>query len=287
MGIQPNLAKFVFVEEVPILKNMDQDTARETSFDDFMIVGDDGTDEKAWWASDFAQMLGYGDMITFAKVIRRAMTACLSINMDCSDEFAKVKRVVDGSLGDDYKLTRFACYMVVMNADSKKHQVARAQVYFAKQVEQFSLILEGKNDVERIIARGEITDGTKSLCAAAKAAGVNDFAAFNDSGYRGLYNMSIRVVTARKGVPAGKLLDHMGRTELAANLFRITLTEDRLKMDDIKGEQNACNVHRRVGKGVRDMVRENTGMYPEDLPAERRLGEVSQQLKKANKQLNK
>jgi DNA-damage-inducible protein D len=287
MSVPINLAKLVFVEEAPLLKNMNQNPAPIPAFDDFTIVGEVADAAKTWWASDLAQMLGYNDITSFAKTIRRAMGACLSANIDCSDEFSKTKRVVDGNVVDDFKLTRFACYMVVMNGDSKKPQVARAQVYFAQQAEQFDLILEGKNDVERIIARAEITDGNKSLNAAAAASGVTNFAIFNDAGYRGLYNMGIKQVTVKKGVANGTLLDHMGRTELAANLFRITLTEDRLKMTNVKGENNACLVHRSVGKGVRDMVRDNTGMYPEDLPVERKLGEVQRQLKKANKQLNK
>jgi DNA-damage-inducible protein D len=287
MANPSNFAKLVFVSEAPLIKDMAQNPTPAPSFDDFTIMDEADEDVKTWWASDLAQMLGYNDMTSFAKTVRRAMGACLSVNIDCSDNFTKKKRAIEGNVVDDYKLTRFACYMVVMNADSKKQQVAKAQVYFAQQAEQFNLILEGKNDVDRIVARAEITDGNKSLNAAAQTAGVVNFAIFNNAGYLGLYNMGIKQVSAKKGVTNGTLLDRMGRTELAANLFRITLTEDRLKMNNVKSENNACLVHRSVGKGVRDMVKDNTGVYPEDLPIERKLGEVQKQLKMANKHLNK
>lgn len=239
-----------------------------------------------WWASDFMLMMGYPNLVSFTKPINRAMQACLSINIDCHDNFIKSERIKDGNTISDFKLTRFACYMIAMNGDIKKPEVARAQVYFAKQAEQINLLLAGSNDVDRLIIREEIKDGNKSLMSAAKSSGVINFGLFMDAGYMGMYNSGIKRVTKRKNVPAGQLYEYMGKTELSANLFRIALTEEKLKQQNIFHEGHASQIHRKVGADIRKMVKENTGLNPEDLPVERRLGDVSKELKKANKQLN-
>lgn len=240
-----------------------------------------------WWASDFMSMMGYPSLTAFVKPINRAMQACLAINIDCHDNFIKADRMIDGSPVSDFKLTRFACYMIAMNGDSKKPEVAKAQVYFAKQAEQINLILSGSIDVERLIIRDEIKDGNKSLMSTAKASGVVNYAIFMDAGYRGMYNAGIKQVEKRKGLTEGKkLVDYMGKTELSANLFRIALTEEKLKQQSIFNESHANQIHAKVGSDIRKMVKENTGLNPEQLPLERRLGDVSKELKKANKQLN-
>jgi DNA-damage-inducible protein D len=239
-----------------------------------------------WWASDFMKMLGYPNMTSFAKPIKRAMQACLSINIDCHDNFIKVERIIDGNTVTDFKLTRFACYMISMNGDVKKQEVARAQVYFAQQAEQINLLLSGADDVDRLLIREEIKDGNKSLMSAAKQSGVVNYGYFMDAGYMGMYNSGIKKLTQKKGVTNGSLFDYMGKTELSANLFRIALTEEKLKQQNVFNENHANSIHRQVGSDIRKMVRENTGKNPEDLPIERRLGDVSKELKKANKQLN-
>lgn len=258
------------------------------SFENFSSNSGEGKKQvKTWWASDFAQMLGYPDLNALIKPLHRAKTACFSINIDCDDDFKKERRNVDGVEFDDFRLTRFACYMIAMNADAKKESVAMAQVYFAKIAEFIELELQGSNDVDRIIMRDNIKEGNKSLASAAKQAGVTKFGIFADCGYKGLYNMSLKAVTSKKGVRTGQLLDYMGRTELSANLFRITMTEERLKKDNVRSETHAYKVHKEVGQDIRATVKENTGMYPEQLPIERRLGDASKALKKANKQLSK
>jgi len=240
-----------------------------------------------WWASDFMKMMGYPNLISFTKPINRAMQACLSINIDCHDNFIKADRIVDGNHISDFKLTRFACYMISMNGDIKKPEVARAQVYFANQAEQINLMLSGSNDVDRLIIRGEIKDGNKSLMSAAKGSGVVNFGIFMDAGYLGMYNTGMKKLTQRKGLqPNQSLFDYMGKTELSANLFRIALTEEKLKQQIIFNEGNANQIHKKVGSDIRKMVKENTGLNPEQLPIERRLGDVTKELKKANKQLN-
>ncbi|MEZ4778086.1 MAG: damage-inducible protein [Flavobacteriaceae bacterium] len=240
-----------------------------------------------WWASDFSNMLGYSNLRSFTNPINKAIQSCMSASISFHDDFIRQKRIIDGVEIDDYKLSRFACYMVAMNSDPKKPQVAKAQVYFADQVEKINLILEGRNDLERLQYREEIKTGNTALQSAAKGHGVINFGLFHDAGYRGMYNQGIKGVKAKKGIKASSdHFDFMGRTELAANLFRITLTEERLKKSASNSEKVAMDIHNTVGKQVRKMVKDNTGKNPEDLKTERRLGEVKKELKKATKKLN-
>ena len=263
--------------------NIDGESSQSLTFEDF--GHQNGI--TYWWASDFMKMMGYPNLTAFTKPINRAMQACLSINIDCHDNFIKADKIVDGHYITDFKLTRFACYMIAMNGDIKKPEVARAQVYFAKQAEQINLMLSGSDDVDRLIIRDEIKDGNKSLTSTAKSSGVINFAFFMDAGYMGMYNTGIKKLTQKKGLQSGQsLYDYMGKTELSANLFRIALTEEKLKQQNIFNENHANQIHRKVGSDIRKMVKENTGLNPEDLPIERRLGDVSKELKKANKQLN-
>jgi len=155
-----------------------------------------------WWATDFMLMLGYDNLPSFTKPIHRAMSACLAANIDTHDNFRKENRIVDDKTFTDYKLTRFACYMVAMNGDVKRPAVAKAQAYFAQQAEQIHhLLLGGKDEIERVLTRDDIKEGNKALMVAAKGAGVSNYAMFQDAGYRGMYNNPISTVARMKGVP--------------------------------------------------------------------------------------
>lgn len=242
-----------------------------------------------WWASDFMAVLGYPSMSSFEKAIARAIKASLAIDPGALENFQQAAHNVNGEMIADYKLSRFGCYMVAMNADIKKPQVAQAQVFFAKQAEQISKFLAGAEDVDRLLIRDEIKVSNVQLNSAAKAAGVNEknYGFFHDQGYRGLYNKSLKQIAEHKGIKnKAEFLDCMGRTELAANLFRVTMTEERLKTSGIKDERSAMQVHKQVGKTIRGIVKDNTGVFPEDLPPARRLKEISKDLKKVRKQLN-
>lgn len=242
---------------------------------------------KFWWASVYSKMLGYTTLQSFMNPVNKAIQACMSAKIDYFDDFRHVDRIVDGKPIRDIKLSRFACYMVAMNSDPKKEVVAKAQVYFADQVQKVNLILEGANDMERLSYREEIINGNKLLASAAKQSGVVNYALFQDAGYRGLYNSGIKIVKKKKGISdSADHFDFMGRTELAANLFRITLTEEKLKSTSINSERIANDIHSNVGKQIRKMVKDNTGYNPEDLPIERRLSNVKSELKKATKKLN-
>ena len=241
-----------------------------------------------WLATEFMGMLGYPNMASFSKPMKRAMQACLAVNIDTQDNFNKIDRIVDGHTISDYKLTRFACYMIAMNGDPKKPEVAKAQTYFASQAEKIHLMLVGTGDIDRVITRADIVEGNKALQSAASNSGVTKFGLFHDAGYRGLYNGGLNEIKKRKGLkPTDNLMDYIGRTELAANLFRITLTEENLKNKTIISEKYANSVHNQVGKDVRAMVIKNTGVAPENLKTENRINETSKQLKKVNKELNK
>ncbi|MBI4946008.1 MAG: damage-inducible protein [Bacteroidetes bacterium] len=241
-----------------------------------------------WWATEFMKFLGYENMSSFAAPIKRAMQACLASNIDVQDNIEKQDRIVDGVTITDYKLTRFGCYLIAMNANPKHKAVAAAQVYFAKQAENIQLLLDGSNDVDRLLTREDIKEGNKALVSTAKSKRVIDFKMFHHAGYMGLYNQSRDSVKRKKGIDINEdLIDYMGRTELAANLFRITLTEENLKNSKLSGDKHAQDIHFKVGRQVRNMVEQNTGMSPEDLKADRKLGEAKRQLKLAQKKFNK
>ena len=238
-----------------------------------------------WWASDLMKMLGYNNMKAFQKVLDRATKAFVSLNIPHYENIISKHREVDGVENQDFKLTRFACYISVMNGDPKKEEVAKAQMYFAEQTRKFELYIENSQEIERILIREELTEGTKSLNSAAKQAGVVDYARFTNAGYLGMYNMESWKLENKRGIKKGKLMDHMGRTELAANLFRATQTEERIKNKGIKGQANLEQTHYEVGKEVRDIIKKNVGKTPENLTQEKQLPEVKKELKQGYKKM--
>ena len=246
------------------------------SFEDFRHENGD----VFWWASDVLKMVGYKDMPSFEKVLDRATKAMISLGIPHYKNIVLADRDVDGLKTKDFKLTRFACYIAVMNGNPSKPEVAAAQVYFAQQTRQFEL-QQGHNEMDRLLIRDELTEGNKALNSTAKQAGVQDFARFQDAGYMGLYNMQAYQLKNRRGLEKGaNLADYMGRTELAANLFRVTQTEERIRNKGIKGQTALEATHRAVGQEVRDIVKKNTGNAPENLPQEKQLPDVRKQIKK-------
>lgn len=239
-----------------------------------------------WWASDLMGMLGYPHMKSFQKVLDRATKALVSLNIPHYENIIATQREIKGQDTQDFKLTRFACYMVVMNGDPKKVEVAQAQSYFAQQTRKFELYIQDNTELERLLIREELTEGNKSLASAAKQAGVTNFANFQNAGYVGMYNMKSWQLERKRGVKKGKLMDNMGRTELAANLFRLTQTEERIKNKKIKGQSNLEQTHFEVGKEVRKIIIENVGKLPENLAQEKQLPEVRKELKKGYKKMN-
>jgi DNA-damage-inducible protein D len=212
------------------------------SFEDF--GHENGT--RYWWASDYASMLGYANYSSFINPINRAIKSCMNANIDYFEDFRKEQRIVNGIPVDDIKLSRFACYMIAMNADIKKPIVAKAQAYFAAQIEKINIILEGSEEIERLNIRDDIRGSSVSLNFAAKGCGVVNFALFHDAGYKGLYNRGIKDVKKMKGIKeTADHFEYMGRVELSANLFRMTMTEERLKTQPVYGEKEAMDVHKK------------------------------------------
>lgn len=229
-----------------------------------------------WWASDLMKLLGYDDFKSFKKSIQKAMTVCMGIDVEIGDNFLAVSRDVDGKTIEDYKLSRFACYLTAMNGDVRKQEVARAQAYFVTFAEACRLYVEQAEGVERLIVRGEVADGEKALGSAARRAGVQQYALFQNAGYRGLYNRNLGEIRALKRVPDGRSpLDFMGKRELAANLFRINETEARIKSTGVFGQGALEHTAEKVGKEVRSVMVRDGGSGPETLPASRARRRVS------------
>ena len=203
------------------------------------------------------------------------------------DNIIPVSREIENKQVQDFRLTRFACYLTVMNGDPKKIEVAKAQVYFARQTRKFELYLENNNEIDRLLIREELAEGNKSLSSIIQQAGVTDYAKFTNAGYLGMYNMENWKLANKRKVIKKKLMDTMGRTELAANLFRITQTEERIKNKGVKGQTALERTHHQVGNEVRKMVIKNVGTPPENLIQEKELSNVKKDLKDGYKKMLK
>lgn len=240
-----------------------------------------------WWASDIMLMLGYKDMKSFQHVLDRATKAFVSLNIPHYLNIIPQVRDLNGQSSQDFKLTRFACYITVMNGDPKKVEVAHAQSYFVQQTRKFEVYIRDNAEIDRLLIREELTEGNKSLASTVNNAGIENFALFANEGYRGMYNMYSWQLEKKRSVKKGKLMEFMGRTELAANLFRITQTEERIKNKGIKGQCNLEKTHFEVGREVRAIVQKNVGKNPEDLPQEKQLSEVKKELKAGHRKMLK
>jgi len=241
-----------------------------------------------WWASELATLLGYSDLHSFRKAIDRAMIALTSLNIPVFDNIIQEQRELNGKRVTDYKLSRFACYLAAMNGDPKKPQVAQAQGYFVAWAEACRLYLEEADGVERVAIRGEISEHERTLSGTAKMAGVVQYGLFQNAGYRGLYNMDLWRLRWRKGVPQNRSpLDFMGKTELAANLFRVTQTEEKIRAERIRGQGPLERTAEDVGRRVRKTMIEISGKRPEELPPAEDIKEVHKKLKSSHREIRK
>lgn len=237
----------------------------------------DENDVEFWYARELMKVLNYSKWGNFIKVIDKAMEACKNSKMVIKDHFADVGKMVQiGSTAEreqkDYKLTRYACYLIAQNGDSRKKAIALAQTYFAVQTRKQEISRqeyeELSEDEKRLYTRKNVKDKNKFLFNTAKNTGVKNYGKFNNYGYKGLYNgETAKDIAHRKGISEKEdILDYMSSTELAANLFRITQTDEVLKNKKINNENDACKTHHSVGQAVRQTIKRIGGTMPEDLP---------------------
>lgn len=241
----------------------------------------DGNGNEFWLARELGLTLEYRQWRNFFQVIEKARMSCEASGQFPDDHFANVSKMVLLGSGaerevEDVRLSRYACYLIVQNGDPSKPVIANGQAYFAiqtrrQEIQDNANFMGLPEDERRLALRNEITLHNKSLVAAAKGAGVQtslEYANFQDHGYRGLYGgLRCRDIHARKELKKSqKILDHMGSTELAANLFRATQTEEKLRRDDVDNKHDANKTHNEVGKKVRQTIKELGGTMPEDLP---------------------
>ena len=262
------------------------------SFEDIKHIDEDGSE--FWYARELQKVLNYYEWRKFEGVIKKAEISCQNSGIDSSDHFVGIDKMVQIGSGatrkqQDYELTRYACYLIAQNGDSRKKVIALAQTYFAIQTrkqeiseKEYSSLTE---DEKRFYQRDLTRKGNYSLNQTAKKAGVKNFDKFHNAGYKGLYNgETADDIAKRKGLRYREdILDNMGSEELAANLFRITQTESRLKRDKIDTEKKANKTHYEVGKKVRKAIADIGGTMPEDLPTPKKS--LKQLEKEKNKQL--
>jgi DNA-damage-inducible protein D len=242
-----------------------------------------------WYARDLMAALGYENFDTFERgCINKAVGVCMTLKIPVSENFEQENREIDGKPCRDYKLSRFACYLVAMNGDSKKPQVAAAQAFFASMAEAMRKYIENAENVERVLIRDDVSERERSLSGVAHAAGVVQYSFFQNAGYRGMYNMDLRRLRHWKGIESDRsLLDFMGKQELAANLFRITQTEARIRNENVRGQRSLENAAHEVGRSVRETMIKTSGSRPEQLPIAEDIKVVRKSLKSAQKQFAK
>ena len=259
------------------------------TFENIKHIDDYGNEY--WYARELQKVLEYKDWRNFQKVIDKAV---LSANNSVSNEedwVVEVNKPIKTGKGKeefikDYKLSRYICYLIVQNADPSKEVVALGQTYFAIQTRKQEITEQVydslSDDEKRFYQRNLTRKGNYFLNQAAKKAGVKNFDKFHNAGYKGLYNgETADDIAKRKGLGYREdILDNMGSTELSANLFRISQTEEKLKKDNIQTEKDACNTHNKIGKIVRKAIKEAGGTMPENLPTPKKS---LKQLEKENK----
>ena len=260
----------------------------ETIFESIRHVDDDGNEY--WYARELQQILGYKEWRYFSAVIEKAQIACSQSNNNINYNFGVYTKIVQTGISSkfilDYKLSRYACYLIVQNANPKYETVALGQTYFAIQTRKVELTEEeyGRltEDEKRLYRRRQTRDGNKILYKIAKEKGVKNFDKFTNAGYKGLYNGETAddIFKRKKLRYREDILDNMGSEELADNIFRIAQTDAKLKRDNVDNEYTANSVHYEVGREIRNSIKRLGGTMPEDLPTpEKSLKEIEKETK--------
>ncbi len=264
--------------------------AASNTFERIKRVSPEGHD--FWSARDLARVLEYLNFRNFQPVIEKAKEACARSGHAVADHFAEMRNMVGIGSGaqrelEDWALSRYACYLVIQNADPSKPMVALGQSYFAVQTRRQEVADQEavKEEQKRLLLRGEMKKHNKNLAGVAKQSGVVqplDYAIFMDHGYRGLYGgLGTRDIHGRKRLkPKEHILDHMGSLELAANLFRTTQAEDKLRRENVRNKDQANRIHNEVGRKVRKTIHELGGTMPENLPVAENIKKVESREKR-------
>ena len=262
------------MQEMIILSNLKAEEYK--NFEQIKKIREDGTEY--WNARELSEVLQYAQWRNFAKVIDRAKLACKNSGRNIYDDFAEVSKIVEAGATQkkitDYELSRYACYLIVQNGDPRKEVIALGQTYFAIQTrrqEVADYFNQLDEDNKRLVIRGDIKQWNQMLLEAAHNAGVitnEEYAEFQNAGYMGLYGgLTVEDIHKRKNLKDNeKILDFMGSTELIANLFRISQTEEKLKKDKVYSSNKATATHYEVGSKVRKAIEDIGGTMPEDLP---------------------
>lgn len=268
----------------------------ETTFESIKHINEYG--KEYWYARELQVALEYKEWRKFSGVMDKAMNACNNSNINVLDHFAQADKMVEIGSGAkrkqvDYELSRYACYLIVQNADARKKVVALGQTYFAVQTRKQELsekeYVNLTEEEKRFTQRDLTKKGNYSLNQTAKNCGVKNFDKFHNAGYKGLYNgETANDIAKRKKLRYREdILDNMGSEELAANLFRITQTEAKLKKDNISSEDAANQTHYNIGKNIRDVIIKNGGTMPEKLPTPKKSLKELEKEKKIQIKLEK
>ncbi len=262
--------------------------SHRSPFEQIKRINDAGME--VWSSRDFAEILGYENYRNFGGVVEKAKLSCINSGHRIEDHFVDVDEMVAiGSRAErsvkTVIMSRYACYLAIQNADPKKENVAQGQTYFAIQTRRQELADEHIEEERRVLLREEVRHHNVRLADAAKGAGVIkpiDYAVFQNHGYMGLYGgLKQGDIHQRKGLKKSqKILDHMGSTELAANLFRATQAEEKLRRDQVMGKDEANRTHRKVGEKVRQTIKELGGTMPEDLPTVESIKKIESKKRK-------
>lgn len=247
-----------------------------------------------WYGRDVMEILSYREWRDFREVIEKAMVACQMSGHFSNDHFVPSPEMVDIGSGakrerDNFILSKYACYLIAMNGDSGKPEIATAQTYFAEQTYRQEQQEKLTEEERRLLLRDRVKDANRKLSGAAKEAGVRStmFGIFHNAGYEGLYGgRNLKSIKQQKGIGEKEdLLDCIGRAELAANEFRITQTEEKLRIDNVRGESKAIDTHHLVGKRVRKAIEDIGGVMPERLASEPSIKKLGASKVKQNRKL--
>ncbi len=236
-----------------------------------------------WWASWYAKVLGYKSLKTLLPTINKAKEMTIQLGLPFETNFIAAER--NGI--NDIKLTKFSCFLISLLADSRKPVVKRARAYFLNHFEEVNQYLKGQDFLTRVAGREDLKQLNQRLAGVAKNSNVTDFSLFINEGYMGMYNMPMSELKQKRGIPSHERMnDSMTMVELSANIFRVTMTAERLKYLGKASQGLAAKEHWKIGSQIRSMVKENTGLYPEDLPTKFNLNLIEKRLLEAHNEMN-